>query len=128
MKGILQILLFLMPVFCNSQQKNIDSLEKLLPSAATDSARFQLLYQIGFNYCTINYDSALFYCDKSLLAAQKGGKKLNEASALNFKGFLFNRLQRLTESFQTITNALQIAEDPQNEFSFWNTWKTGSKR
>jgi hypothetical protein len=91
-------------VFCNSQQKNIDSLEKLLPSAATDSARFQLLYQIGFNYCTINYDSALFYCDKSLLAAQKGGKKLNEASALNFKGFLFNRFQSIPSTNPILDN------------------------
>ena len=106
MKRIFQILLLLMPLCCYSQQSSVDSLERLLPSAATDSARFHLLCQIGGSYVYINYDSALFYINKSLLLVQKNGKQLNEANVLAFKGWLLDRLQRLTESFQVLTAAL----------------------
>src|SRR4051812_30575196 len=121
MNRIFQILLLFMPLFCYSQQRTVDSLERLLPSATTDSARFRLLYPIGLNYHYINnYDSALFYYNKSLLLAQKNGKKLNEAEVLAVKGFLLERLQRLPESFKVLTAALQIAEDPRNKNKFWN--------
>ena len=120
MKRLFQILLLLIPLFCCSQQSIVDSLERLLPSTTTDSARFRLLYQIGFSYRYINYDSALFYADKSLLVAQRNRKELNVAVALSAKGFILSRLQRLSEAFQVLTAALQIAEDPRNKNKFWN--------
>jgi hypothetical protein len=123
MKHVCQILLLLMPLFCRSQQRTIDSLKRLLATATTDSARYKLADNIVYNYRFTRYDSALYYTGKALLLAQKNGKKLNEAQALTYKGFLLNRLQRLTESFQTLSAALQIAENPQNENSFWNTRK-----
>jgi signal transduction histidine kinase len=58
-----------------------------------------------------------------LLLAQKNGKKLNEASAMASKGLALNQLQRLTEAYQALSTALQIAEDPRNQNSFWNTMK-----
>ncbi|WP_297823387.1 ATP-binding protein [Segetibacter sp.] len=120
MKPILQILLLLMPLFCCSQQRTIDSLKQLLPTATTDSARFQLFSNIVSNYRATHYDSALYYTNESLLLAQRNGKKINEARALAHKGFLLNRLQRLTECFQALTAALQIAENPRNQDSLWD--------
>jgi len=123
MKRIFQILLLLLPVCCYSQQRAIDSLERLLPTATTDSARYRTTYYIGYNYTNTHYDSALYYTNKAFFLAQMNGKKLNEAEALYIKGFLLHRLQRLTESFQALTAALQLAEDPQNENNFWNIRK-----
>jgi signal transduction histidine kinase len=110
-----------MPLFYHSQQQNIDSLERLLPTATTDSTRYELFYNIASAYSYTHYDSALYYVNKALVFAQKNGKKLNEAAALSRKGYVLNRLQRLPESYQAITAALQIAEDPRNENSFWAT-------
>ena len=112
-----------MPLFCSSQQRTIDSLKQLLPTAATDSARYRLTSNIASNYSAANYDSALYYTNKALSLAQKNGRRINEARELSRKGFLLNRLQRLTESFQALTAALKIAEDQQNENSFWNIRK-----
>jgi len=123
MNRIVQLVLLLLPVCCFSQQRTIDSLERLLPTASTDSAGFLLSYNIGNKYIFTDYDSALYYTNKGLLLAQKNGKKLNEAAALNQKGFVLERLQRLTESYQLLTTALQIAEAPRNENSFWNISK-----
>jgi two-component system NtrC family sensor kinase len=123
MKRIFQLLLLLVPLFCRSQEQTIDSLQRLLTTATTDSARYRITYYIGYNYNNTHYDSALYYTNKALFLAQKNGKKLNEAEALYIKGFLLSRLQRLPESFQSLTAALQLAEDPRNENSFWNIRK-----
>jgi len=116
-----------MPLFCRSQQQTIDSLERLLPTATTDSARYWITYDLLNIYAYSHYDSALYYTNRALLLAQKNGKKINEAEALYFKGFLLNRLQMLPQSFQAFTTALHIAEDPRNENSFWNTRKSEEK-
>ena len=81
-----------MPLFCRSQDKTIDSLKRLLSTATTDSARFLLAYDIGSNFKIVHFDSALYYLNKALPLAQKNAKKLNEARALSYKGFLLNRL------------------------------------
>jgi hypothetical protein len=88
MKRIFQILLLLLPVWCPSQQRAIDSLQRLLATATTDSARYQLTSNIAYNYGTTDYDSALYFTNKSWLLAQKNGMKLNEASALASKGYI----------------------------------------
>ena len=113
----------MMPLFCCGQERTLDSLIGLLPTATTDSARYRLTSDIAYYYGRTNYDFALYYTKKALFLARKNGKKINEANALTSKGFISNRLQRLTEAFQALTTALQIAEDPRNENSFWNIRK-----
>jgi signal transduction histidine kinase len=120
MKHICQILLLLLPVCGFSQQRTIDSLQRLLPTATTDSAQFALSIFISNNYQFINYDSALFYADKSLLIAQRNRKELNVGNALSTKGYILSNLQRHTEAFQALTAGLQIAEDSRSKNDFWN--------
>jgi len=127
MKKVCQILLLITPLFCHSQQRTIDSLKGLLAIATTDSARYQLTSDISYSYQNTRYDSAFIYNDKALFLAQKNGKKINEAAALSTKAWLLNRLQRLAESFQALTAALQIAENRQNENSYWNIRKVEVK-
>jgi len=112
-----------MPLFCCSQQPTTDSLKRLLQTAATDSARFQLAYNLGSNYKIVNFDSALYYLNKALLIAQKNAEKINEASALTQIGFVLNKLQRLPEALQALTDALQIAQDQRSAINFWNVRK-----
>src|SRR5689334_17180419 len=100
MKYGCQILLLLMPLFCSSQQRTIDSLEDLLSTVTTVLARFQLTYDIGLNYRLIHRDSGLYYMNRALLLAQKNKKKINEAAVLTQIGFLLNKTQRLPEAFQ----------------------------
>lgn len=123
MKHVCQILLLLMPLFCRSQQSTIDSLKRLLPIATTDLARFQLAYDLCSKYKIVHFDSALYYLNKALLVAQKNAKKINEASALTQIGFVLNKLQRLPEALQALTDALQIAQDQRSANNFWNIRK-----
>jgi two-component system, NtrC family, sensor kinase len=123
MKRVLYLLVLYVPMFCNGQLSHLDSLKKLIPSASTDSARLKLMAQIGFDYYSINYDSAFFYTNKSLILAQKNRKKLNEAALLSQKGVILNSLQRPAEAYKAISAAMEIAQDPQTATSYWNIWK-----
>lgn len=55
----------------NAQNKEIDSLKRVLSVAKTDTTKVRLLNNIAFGFREKNGDSTLFYANKALLLAKK---------------------------------------------------------
>jgi two-component system, NtrC family, sensor kinase len=107
--------LLLVSFIANAQQSNPDSLQHILQNATTDSARHNTYVELYYYYLEVNRDSALYYADKRLTLARQNNQKLAEAFALLSKGYQYNHMGRYSESFQSLLQALRIAEDPNNE-------------
>ncbi len=107
-------LLLLLPFFVSAQsdQKQLDSLQVALKNAANDTIRMDVYYQLGLFYNEINRDSSLFYLDQSIPIAQKLKLKLNEAQALDNKGYMLMHLGNYPRSLETFLQALKIERRP----------------
>ena len=108
-------LLLLLPVVAMGQNFNVDSLKNALKTAPTDSVAFNLNIQLADYYKERNRDTALYYLEKCFVLALRNNKKLDEALVLSFKGYQFMHLGKLPESYQCISQALNIAENAQND-------------
>ena len=107
-------LLLLLPVFVLAQsgQKKLDSLHIALKNAANDTIRMDVYFQLGLFYNEINRDSSLFYLDQSIPIAQKLKLKLNEAQALDNKGYMLMHLGNYPRSLESFLQALKIDRRP----------------
>ncbi len=120
----------MLPVFASAQsgQKQLDSLQVALKNAANDTIRMEVYFRLGFFYMEINFDSSLIYLNQTIPLAQKLKLKINEARALNAKGYMFYKLGNYPRSLETFLQALKIAEDPASEKYTWNIPKGGTPR
>ena len=98
-----------------SQQNKTDSLRNALTVATSDSARFDLLNQLGGYYTEDKRDSAVFYLDKALLLAKNYNYTLDAANMLDNKGYVLSHMGKLPQSLQCFLEAVKIAENPDNE-------------
>jgi len=117
---IYTILIYLLPVLVFSQPHNPDSLKNLLSNSRTDSARFSLSTALSMYFQEVDRDSALYYSDQAALIAQRNNHTLDEANALDTRGYILMHLQDYPASFQSFQDALKIAEDPKSEGKTWN--------
>src|SRR4051812_29689869 len=99
------LLLLLLPALGLAQQSHLDSLKKALHAARTDSARYLDLTDLADYYTEINRDSALYYDEQALYIAKKNGHALNEAAALDNKGYILMHLGKYPESLRTLQQA-----------------------
>ena len=118
-------LLLLLPIFATGQyfKINVDSIKQALKTAPNDSVAFNLNSKLAAFDRERNRDTSLYYLEKKMFIAQKNNKKLDEVWDLSSKGYLLNRLGKLSESYQCLTLAFKIAENPQNEgktFGFYS--------
>jgi two-component system, NtrC family, sensor kinase len=122
MKAVYNVLFFfLLPFIAHSQQSNVDSLRRNLQNATTDSARFNASVNLYFFFLEANRDTALFYAEKRLALARKNIIPLAEAAALISKAYQYNAVGKYSDAFRNLTEALQIAEDPNTvEIEGWN--------
>ena len=97
----------------------IDSLKLALKTASTDSARFTLHFKIYREYVEFNNDSALYNVEQQILIAKRNNMKIAQADGLETKGYVLQTLGRYAESFQTLNQALEIANNPANEARNW---------
>jgi tetratricopeptide (TPR) repeat protein len=74
-----------------------------------------LFDSLSFAYSEINSDSSLFYAERSITLAKKLNFPLNEALAMNNKGYALLNMGNYPRSLQTFLSALEIAGDDQNE-------------
>lgn len=123
-------LLLLLPGFAKAQysEKNLDSLHFALKNAANDTVRMDAYFRLGLFYNEINLDSSLFYLNQSIPIAQKLKLKINEASALDNKGYMLMQLGNYPKSLESSLQALKIAEDPASEKYTWNLPKGRTPR
>ncbi len=109
-------LLLLLPIFAFGQNSNIniDSLKQDLKTALNDSVSFNLNYQLFINCRERNRDSALYYLEKCLTLTQRNNKRLDESLILSHKGFQLTQLGKFSESYEYVSQAYKIAENPRN--------------
>ncbi|MEZ5196796.1 MAG: ATP-binding protein [Bacteroidales bacterium] len=117
---ITTLLLLFLKVSGFSQQSYPDSLKQALYSSLSDSARFTIATTLLIYYQEENRDSALYYADFALSIAKKNNHTLDEANALDNKGYILMHQKNFPESFQNLQQALSIAERPENEGKTWN--------
>ena len=120
MRTLLKILLLLIiQISVNAQSGYPDSLKRALTHANSDSTRWAISLDIAYAYHENEFDSALYYADQALLLARQNNKQLNEALALEEKGYILNKLGRFPESYQCSQQALKIAENTNSEDNAW---------
>jgi len=113
------LLLLIISTMANAQQGNPDSLKQALKNASSDSARYDIHCKLAIYYQEDKRDSALYYAEEALILAKKNNKKLDEAFALDTKGYILMHLGKLLESYRCYPAALEIAENPKNENKTW---------
>jgi tetratricopeptide (TPR) repeat protein len=120
MRTCIKILFLLaMPALCLAQQSHIDSLRDRLKTARTDSAYFSILIDLGWSFAETNRDTSLYFQDRAFKVAKKNDRPLEEAAALNGKGYVLMHLFRFPESLQCLQQALALGEDQANETNIW---------
>ena len=120
MKTLLKILLLLIiQISVNAQSGYRDSLKRALTHANSDSARWAISVDIAYAYNENEFDSALYYADRAILLARQNNKQLNEALALDEKGYILKNMGRFPESYQCSQQALKIAENTNSEDNAW---------
>jgi len=117
---ITTLLLLFLNVSGFSQQSYPDSLKQALYSSLSDSARFIIATTLLIYYQEENRDSAMHYADFARSIAKKNNRTLDEANALDNKGYILMHQKNFPESFQNLQQALSIAENPENEGKTWN--------
>src|SRR5579862_7752595 len=106
----------------SAQQSHIDSLRRSLKTARTDSVRFANFMGLGWSFAETNRDTALYFHNQAFKLAKKDDRLLDEASALNGKGYVLMHLGKFPESLQCFQQALAMEEDQANENKFWFTF------
>ena len=120
MKTLLKILLLLIiQISVNAQSGYPDSLKRALTHANSDSTRWAISLDIAYAYHENEFDSAFDYADHALLLARQNNKQLNEALALDEKGYILKNMGRFPESYQCSQQALKIAENTNSEDNAW---------
>ena len=113
------LLLLLIPALGMAQQSHLDSLKKHLRAAHTDSARYVTLFALAYDYNETNRDSSLYYINLSLSIAKNNRQLLDEARALDGKGYILNAFGKFPESLECYQQGLKLAEDPASENKIW---------
>ncbi len=109
------VLLLLMSIPVYAQQSYPDSLKQVLKNVTNDSARFDILVKLATYYQEDKIDSALYYYNKSLSIANENNLLLDVASSLDNKGYVLMHMGKLPQSLQCFLEAVNIAEDTNNE-------------
>ena len=100
---------FLVPAW--AQNPTIDSLKKMLESAATSEQQVDVLNDLTYEYIFTFYDSAAYYHEKALLLSQETDYKAGIANHHNMAGIMSRIAGRYSESLDWHLKALRISED-----------------
>ncbi|MBI1342042.1 MAG: hypothetical protein GC171_03800 [Terrimonas sp.] len=125
------ILLLVLPFFVSAQSKlfyilsdttlsgtqKLDRLQLALKNAANDTVRMDAYYNIALCYLETNRDSAVYYDNKCIVLAKQLRIKLDEAHAISDKGYVLIGLGKYPASLESLSKALEIAENPASEKS-----------
>src|SRR5215203_410947 len=116
MKLLLILLIgFLKMMPALTQEFDFAYIKARLGNTTNDTLQMVLFDSLSFAYSEINSDSSLFYADRSIELAKKLKCPLNEALAMNNKGYALLNMGNYPRSLQTFLSAVEIASDDQNE-------------
>ena len=120
MKKLIKILvLLLVPALGMAQQSHLDSLKQAFKNAPNDSIRYLRLYDLSDYYSEGNRDSSIYFSNLAITLAKKNNHLLDEATALDSKGYELMHLGRFPESLENFQKAILLVEDPGCENKIW---------
>lgn len=116
------MLLLLLPAFIQAQQQNkqLDSLRRVLGNTANDTMRMDVYDQLAYYFYEVNADTSLLYAEKELQIARRLNLKIYEANALTHQGYDFTNLTNYPKALEAFLEAQKIAEDPASEKTVWH--------
>lgn len=94
-------------------QETIDSLLKDLTSAANDTARIELYYQLSYNYDMIDPSLGLVYADSSLVLSTELGLQGHIGWAYNGKAINLAEMGRYEDAHKAYRRSRQIFQEHQ---------------
>jgi len=98
--------------FCAfAQNKDLLLLKKQIIVSKTDTAKIKLLNNLGFNYFSVNTDTAQMYLSEALALAQKIKNKAGIALSYNYFGKLNYQLSKYEKALEYYEKALQIRKE-----------------
>lgn len=116
---ILFLVSLLFPLCCIAQGLDREKIDQQLRTENPDSVRYQLYTQILNEFYQTNNDSAIFYFDKRISLARDNNKKIEEASNLGSKAFIYMNSGQYGLSLENYLMAFEILENPANENDYW---------
>jgi signal transduction histidine kinase len=94
-----------------AQNKDIDSLKKVLPTyAESDSNYINTLNELAYKYYTINPDTTFILAERSISLAQQSHYNRGQIEAIRNKGLTFWVKGDYTQALKLYLEALRIAE------------------
>ncbi len=115
------LLLLLIPLWVNAQQRLPDSTATALKTAPNDSSRYAANMKAYYYFEETNRNKALYYTDQMLLLAKRNNKPLLIARALANKGYQLSVTGQYAEALKNLLQAFAIAGDPKNASNSWFT-------
>src|SRR5688572_28197667 len=112
---LILLMVFLKMIPALAQQFDHVEVKFRLENATNDTLRMVLLNSVSFAYSETNSDSSLLYAERSIDQSRKLRYPLNEALAMNNKGYALLNMGNYPRSLQTFLSALEIAGDDKNE-------------
>ena len=106
------LIILLLPVLAEAQQKIAESLGKSIENASTDSANFHANMHLCIYYEELNIDSSLYFSNQAFLIAKKDNQPDAEAMALNSKGYQLLTQGQYKESLKCLLQAYGLVEKP----------------
>ncbi|MEO7399014.1 MAG: hypothetical protein ABIW84_10655, partial [Ilumatobacteraceae bacterium] len=111
------------PLFVETTEKQADSLKILLAQTTNDTLRMEAYRDLALHYLDINSDSASYYILQELPLVEKLNLKIWKADAYDLYSVILNNKGNYSGSLQKVTQALQIAENPECEKNIWHISK-----
>jgi len=102
-------------VWAQAYNYNMPELRRRFENEPNDTLRLAQLDSLSYGYSEVNSDSSIFFAEIEITLARKLNYKLNEALALNNKGYGLLNLGNYPMALQTLLSALQLAEDERSE-------------
>ncbi len=102
-------LLGLSPFAAQGQRGEIDSLRQLLETEANDSAKVDILNDLGYAYSLVNSDTGLLYVEMALTLANEIGYQRGQAMAHNKKGVVYYTMAEDDLSLESQLTSLDIS-------------------
>jgi two-component system, NtrC family, sensor kinase len=121
------ILLLMLSGKVHSQDLVKDSLNLALQHAVDDSSKFKVQMLLTDFYIEKDRPLSIQYSNSCIELAKRNNKILDMASALTDKGHALTHLEKSTEAYTCMAEALKIANDPSYNGQSWEKTATGEK-
>lgn len=119
---ILVVLVLMLSFTLKAQE--VSTLKKQIAFAKSDSTRSELLYKLGMKYEFINYDSAFYFLNQSLVFAQRIDNKQSIARAMYGMGYInLYYTKDETKALEWFNKGIEIAKKDKDYLNLSRCYK-----